>query len=59
LTDPEAETYDNKVLNFSKYPFSNLQGHKAIILKSKQKTIINSAGLYFNETIDPMVPSLF
>ena len=46
---------DHKVLNFSKFPFSNPQGHKAIILQSSQKTIINSAGLYFNEIIDPIV----
>ena len=58
LTDLEVEISGDKVLNFSKYPFSNLQGHRAIILKSNQKTIINSAGLYFNEIVDPIVSSL-
>ena len=55
LTDYKAENFDGKVLNFSKYSFSNPQGHKAIILNSNQKTIINSAGLYYNEIIDPRV----
>ena len=46
---------DDQVLNFSRFSFSKQPGHKAIILKSNQETIINTSGLYFNEIIDPLV----
>ncbi|OFZ25166.1 MAG: hypothetical protein A2381_12045 [Bdellovibrionales bacterium RIFOXYB1_FULL_37_110] len=55
MTGQKSDCYDKKVLNFSKFPFSNPQNYQAIILKSNQKTIINSTGLYFNELIDEVV----
>jgi len=44
MTGQKSDCYDKKVLNFSKFPFSNPQNYQAIILKSNQKTIINHFG---------------